>query len=112
MKSDDIHEPPRAHLTEVHLGTGILAPVVPDTGTAKDPTATPRYSRRLSDKILISFHQACDQSDYDVARRLLEVFEFMLTRREVPADMNRRRNLESLVAAHERLWQLCHPEID
>jgi hypothetical protein len=72
--------------------------------------ATPRYSRRLSDKILISFHQACDQNDFDVAQQLLTVFEYMLTRREMPPDLNRRRSLDSLVAAHERLWHLRHPE--
>jgi hypothetical protein len=70
----------------------------------------PRYTRRLSDKILIAFHQACDQSDYDVAEELLHILERMLTRRPVTADSNRRKNLESLVAAHERLWLLRHPE--
>ncbi len=49
---------------------------------------TPRYSRRLSDKIL----------------------EMMLTRRPLTPDGTRRRNMESLVAAHERLWYLRHPE--
>jgi len=29
----------------------------------------PRYTRRLSDKILIAFHQACDQSDFEVAEQ-------------------------------------------
>jgi hypothetical protein len=27
-------------------------------------------------------------------------------------DVNRRKNIESLVAAHERLWVLRHPESD
>ncbi len=76
----------------------------------RDSAGTPRYSRRLSDKILISFHQACDQNDFEVARQLLSVYEFMLNRREMPADLNRRRSLDSLVAAHERLWHLRHPE--
>jgi hypothetical protein len=30
--------------------------------------------RRLSDDILVAFHQACDQDDIEVARRLLKVF--------------------------------------
>jgi hypothetical protein len=34
----------------------------------------------------------------------------MLTRRPVATDTNRRKNLESLVAAHERLWLLRHPD--
>lgn len=70
----------------------------------------PRHSRRLSDKILIAFHHACDQGDYEVAEQLLRILEMMLTRRPVSPDTNRRRNMESLVAAHERLWYLRHPE--
>jgi hypothetical protein len=70
----------------------------------------PRYSRRLSDKILIAFHHACDQGDYEIAEQLLHILENMLTRRTVPADANRRKSIESLVAAHERLWHLRHPE--
>ncbi|TDH63853.1 hypothetical protein E2C06_05775 [Dankookia rubra] len=70
----------------------------------------PRHSRRLSDKILIAFHHACDQADYEVAEQLLRILEMMLTRRPVSPDTNRRRNMESLVAAHERLWYLRHPD--
>ena len=39
-----------------------------------------RYTRRLSDKILIAFHQACDQADFEVAEQLLVVVEAMLKR--------------------------------
>jgi len=70
----------------------------------------PRYSRRLSDKILIAFHHACDQGDFEVAEQLLHILEMMLTRRPMSPDTNRRKNIESLVAAHERLWHLRHPE--
>jgi hypothetical protein len=70
----------------------------------------PRHSRRLSDKILIAFHHACDQGDFEVAEQLLRVLDMMMTRRPVPPDANRRRNMESLVAAHERLWYLRHPQ--
>lgn len=69
-----------------------------------------RQGRRLSDKILVAFHQACDQSDFEVAEQLLRVLEMMLTRRPVMPDTNRRRNIETLVAAHERLWHLRHPD--
>jgi hypothetical protein len=72
--------------------------------------STPRYSRRLSDKILIAFHHACDQGDFEVAEQLLHVLEMMLTRRPLTPDGTRRRNMESLVAAHERLWHLRHVE--
>ena len=70
----------------------------------------PRYSRRLSDKILLAFHHACDQGDYEIAKQLLRILETMLTRRTIPPDANRRKSIESLVAAHERLWHLRHPE--
>ena len=73
-------------------------------------TSPPRHTRRLSDKILIAFHHACDQGDYEVAEELLRILEMMLTRRPVSPDVNRRKNMESLVAAHERLWLLRHPE--
>jgi hypothetical protein len=72
-------------------------------------SGAPRYSRRLSDKILIAFHHACDQGDFEVAEQLLHILEMMLTRRPLTPDGTRRRNMESLVAAHERLWHLRHP---
>jgi hypothetical protein len=76
------------------------------------PPSPPRYSRRLSDKILIAFHHACDQGDFEVAEQLLHVLEMMLSRRPLTPDGTRRRNMESLVAAHERLWHLRHPHRD
>lgn len=78
--------------------------------TGKNDRAPTRYSRRLSDKILIAFHHACDQDDYEVAEELLAILERLLTRRAVHPDANRRKSIESLVAAHERLWHLRHPE--
>ena len=79
------------------------------TAREPGPGGAPRYSRRLSDKILIAFHHACDQGDYEVADQLLHILEMMLTRRPLTPDGTRRRNMESLVAAHERLWYLRHP---
>lgn len=64
--------------------------------------------RRLSDKILVAFHHACDAQDLHVAEQLLKTLEGLLTRRGVPPEQNRRRSLENLVAAHERLWHLRH----
>jgi hypothetical protein len=85
---------------------------VEETGGREVSTnAPPRYTRRLSDKILIAFHHACDQSDFEVAEQLLHILEMMLTRRPLSPDGTRRRNMESLVAAHERLWHLRHPHI-
>lgn len=83
-----------------------------DLGREISTGAAPRYSRRLSDKILIAFHHACDQGDFEVAEQLLHILEMMLTRRPLTPDGTRRRNMESLVAAHERLWHLRHPNAD
>ena len=83
-----------------------------EVGREQGSGGAPRYSRRLSDKILIAFHHACDQSDFEVAEQLLHILEMMLTRRPLTPDGTRRRNMESLVAAHERLWHLRHPHTD
>lgn len=84
-----------------------------EDGTQRESgTGTPRHSRRLSDKVLIAFHHACDTSDLEVAESLLKVLETILTRRPLTPDTNRRRNMESLVAAHERLWYLRHPDTE
>lgn len=72
----------------------------------------PRHTRRLSDKVLVAFHHACDTSDLEVAEQLLGTLEMMLSRRTPNPDSNRRRSIESLVAAHERLWHLRHPDTE
>jgi len=92
------------------MGTGV-SQTDEEAGRETGPGGAPRYSRRLSDKILIAFHHACDQSDFEVAEQLLHILEMMLTRRPLTPDGTRRRNMESLVAAHERLWHLRHPHI-
>lgn len=95
-------------------GALILEPV----SSAEDPlspspgTFVPRHSRRLSDKLLVAFHHACDVTDLEVADQLLRLLELMTTRRPRPEDGNRRRSIEGLVAAHERLWHLRHPQTE
>ncbi|MFT8243968.1 hypothetical protein [Roseomonas sp. BN140053] len=70
----------------------------------------PRRSRRLSDALLLAFHHASDQGDLDVAWRLLVLAE-VAHERAPRADIGeRRRSVEPLVAAYERLWELRHPE--
>lgn len=81
-------------------------------GTRDVGGAAPRQGRRLSDKILVAFHHACDLADFEVAENLLRTLELMLTRRPFPADVGRRRSMENLVAAHERLWHLRHPDVE
>lgn len=82
-----------------------------DTSQISAQSGIPRNSRRLSDKVLVAFHHACDTTDLEIAEHLLRILELMLTRRPVNSDGNRRRSLEGLVAAHERLWHLRHPTI-
>lgn len=79
---------------------------------SREVPGLPRHTRRLPDKVLVAFHHACDTSDLEVAEHLLRVLELMLTRRPAAADGNRRRSMESLVAAHERLWHLRHPDTE
>lgn len=82
----------------------------PDRQGEQRDAGPPRHTRRLSDKILIAFHQACDQGDVEVAGELVRVLELMVRRRPSAPDQNRRRRIEGLVAAHERLWALRHPD--
>ena len=101
-----------AFLTErTNMGT-MASQTDEEVGRETGPGGAPRYSRRLSDKVLIAFHHACDQSDFEVAEQLLHILEMMLTRRPLTPDGTRRRNMESLIAAHERLWHLRHPNAD
>jgi hypothetical protein len=75
--------------------------------------AAPRYTRRLSDKILTSFHQACDQKDFQVAQPLLGILGVILIRPPPPLEIGSgRRNVDCLVAAYERLWHLQHATAD
>ena len=77
---------------------------------------TARYQRhtrrRLSDKILIAFHQACDQADLEVAERLVSILDTMTGTMRLPRAQRgseRPRVQENVVAAHGRHWRLRHP---
>lgn len=76
------------------------------------PRGAQRQTRRLSDKILIAFHQACDTPDLEIAGHLLRLLEIMLMRPPIHLDGRQRHNAEGFVAAHERLWYLQHPTTD
>ena len=74
---------------------------------AQSPKA--RRGRRVSDKVLIAFHAACDVGEFNVARQLLSALENLINNPNRPVAGERRREVESLVAAHERLWHLTVP---
>ena len=77
-------------------------------GAEAGPSHGQRRSRRLSDKILLTFHAACDVREFAVARQLLRTLEDMLHRGEHPSPGDQRRSTEALVAAYERLWHLTN----
>jgi len=105
-----LHQWRASMVNTIMLGTAVSHE--DDAPRETGAVVAPRYSRRLSDKVLIAFHHACDQADFEVAEQLLHILERMLTRRPLTPDGTRRRNMESLVAAHERLWHLRHPNAD
>ena len=63
------------------------------------------FGRRLSDKLLLAFHQACEQQDVEVAQRLLDVLGFMWLR-DADAPWGRRSNVNYLVPAREKFLHL------
>jgi hypothetical protein len=72
-----------------------------------------RYvKRRLTETILTAFHHACDLHDIEAAWELLNVLDFVAMRTERHQRRNDSRLRRSVVAAHERLWLLRHPEAD
>jgi hypothetical protein len=70
-----------------------------DIGESETDAVTERPRRRLSDKVLLAFDQACDQRNLVVAERLVRVLE--MTHR-------RGHEMETLVTVYERLWKLQH----
>jgi hypothetical protein len=61
--------------------------------------------RRLSDRILAAFNQACDQRELDIAELLLHALDLTLTR-EIRAHPDRRNEMEPLNEAYVRFKQL------
>jgi hypothetical protein len=83
---------------------------MPDASNGSALEKLPRYGRSLFDKILYAFHHACDLEDLEAANALLNVLEnFMSSTVRRPGD-ERQRHQQSLVAAHQRLWQIRNRE--
>jgi hypothetical protein len=70
-----------------------------------DPMPQP-LPRRLSDKLLAAFDQACEQGHVEVAELLLKAIEIVLTEEAAPADRERRSHLGPVVEAFGRLKAL------
>jgi hypothetical protein len=70
----------------------------------------PRGNRRLSDKILLAFHQACDQQNFPVALKLLHILETMVSAGPRSRGIDFRKSVNLVVAAHERMWHIRHAQ--
>jgi hypothetical protein len=85
-------------------GGGILLPLVPSAAKLHRMT-TPQH-RRLSDKILSAFDQACQQHELDVAELLVKALELTLTRAGGKGNVDKRHELGPVVEAYEKLQRL------
>lgn len=73
------------------------------------PAAAPvAHNQRVMDKVAQALHHACDIVDIEIAERLVQIMDRMVHERLLKADGTRRRAVETLVAAHEHLWQIRH----
>lgn len=62
--------------------------------------------RRLSDKILLAFDQACEKGELDVAELLVKALELTLTRVGGQGNVDRRVDLGPVTDAYSRLKRL------
>jgi hypothetical protein len=64
---------------------------------------TDEKMRRLSDKVLAAFNQACDQEDAEIAEMLLRTLELILTRQGGADSDDKRGDLGAVIDAYSRL---------
>ena len=62
--------------------------------------------RRLSDKVLAAFNQACDGGYIDIAEMLLRALELALTREGGANSDDKRTELGAVIDAYSRLLTL------
>ena len=67
------------------------------------------HNRRLTDKIILCVHAACDQDNTSVAMELLIILDNFI-KNHTYSDVEKRKIAYSTVAAHERIWALRHEE--
>lgn len=70
----------------------------------------PEPGRRLSDKILAAFDQACERRELDVAELLVKALETTLTRTGGKGNIDQRHELGPVVEAYAKLQRLRQPE--
>ncbi len=62
--------------------------------------------RRISDKVLAAFNQACDVPDIEVAEMLLRTLELILTRQGGADSAEKRNDMTAILEAYGRLLGL------
>jgi hypothetical protein len=65
----------------------------------------------LFHRVLLTFHDACDMRDIEMAIRLLKILESMFVVEGDVVPHDRTRRLRGFVAACERLWNLRNSDI-
>ena len=68
-------------------------------------------ARRLSDKILDAFNQACERHELEVAELLVKALETTLTRTGGKGNVDQRHELGPVVEAYAKLQRLRHAEL-
>jgi hypothetical protein len=76
--------------------------------SSKPPPDYLFYGRRLSDKLLLAFDKACEVRELETASELLQMLERLAAKEGAGSEFRRRKAIEGLVEAHERLWMLRH----
>jgi hypothetical protein len=66
----------------------------------------PASGRRLSDKILAAFDQACERKELDVAELLVKALETTLTRIGGKGSVDQRQELGPVIEAYAKLQRL------
>jgi hypothetical protein len=67
---------------------------------------TTAQDRRLSDKILSAFDQACQRRELDVAELLVKALELTLTRSGGKGNIDKRHEFGPVVEAYAKLQRL------
>ena len=70
------------------------------------PATMSELPRRLSDKLLAAFDQACEQGQVEIAELVLKAIELVLTQEAAPVERERRSHLGPVIEAFGRLKAL------
>ena len=91
---------PRRHRAREIIGAekDLAFEVIPNVRAALNPPL-----RRLSDKIVDAFDQACSSQDLEVAEGLYRVFELVLTRHGGKGSTDNRENVAFIMEAADKL---------